>query len=87
MEQFLNYGDQRNEGWCIHCGGVDETRDHVPSRILLDEPYPTNLPVVAACQRCNLGCSLDEEYVACLLECPQEEQSQRVFHVRRLLAF
>jgi hypothetical protein len=68
MEQFLNYGDQRNEGWCIHCGGVDETRDHVPSRIFLDEPYPTNLPVVAACQRCNLGFSLDEEYVACLVE-------------------
>jgi hypothetical protein len=69
MEQVRNYGDLRNEGWCIHCGGAGETRDHVPSRIFLDEPYPTNLPVVAACRRCNVAFSLDEEYVACLVEC------------------
>jgi hypothetical protein len=69
MEQLRNYGDQRNEGWCVYCGGSDETRDHVPSRILLDEPYPANLPVAPACRRCNAGISLDEEYVACLLEC------------------
>jgi hypothetical protein len=69
MEQIPNYGDRRNQGWCIHCGGPGETRDHVPSRILLDEPYPDNLPVVSACRKCNLGFSLDEEYFACLLEC------------------
>jgi hypothetical protein len=69
VEQIPNYGDRRNLGWCIYCGGPAETRDHVPSRILLDEPYPENLPVVSACRKCNLGFSLDEEYFACLLEC------------------
>jgi hypothetical protein len=69
MNQIQNYGDERNQGWCVYCGGSKETRDHVPSRILLDEPYPANLPVVAACRRCNVSFSLDEEYVACLLEC------------------
>lgn len=46
-----------------------ETRDHVPSRVLLDEPYPDNLPVVPACESCNLSFSKDEEYLACLVEC------------------
>jgi hypothetical protein len=69
MEQISNWGDLRNQGWCVYCGGAGETRDHVPSRILLDEPYPENLPVVSACRRCNLGFSLDEEYLACILEC------------------
>ena len=69
MQQLPNYGDGRNKGWCVFCGGPEETRDHVPSRILLDEPYPENLPVVPACHACNQSFSLDEEYFACLVEC------------------
>jgi hypothetical protein len=34
----------------------------------LDEPFPANLPVVGTCGLCNRGASLDEEYVACLIE-------------------
>lgn len=45
------------------------TRDHVPSRAFLDRPFPSNLPVVDCCGRCNNGFSLDEQYLACLLEC------------------
>ena len=45
------------------------TRDHVPSRALLDEPFPPNLPVVECCHACNYGFSLDEQYLVCLLEC------------------
>ena len=41
----------------------------MPSKILLDEPYPNHLPIVPACKKCNLGFSLDEEYLACLLDC------------------
>lgn len=41
----------------------------MPSKVFLDEPYPTNLPVVFACRSCNEDFSLDEEYVACLVEC------------------
>jgi hypothetical protein len=33
-----------------------------------DDPFPTNLPVVGTCGPCNAGASLDEEYVACLIE-------------------
>jgi hypothetical protein len=35
----------------------------------LDDPLPPNLPVVEACVNCNRGFSLDEEYLACFLEC------------------
>jgi hypothetical protein len=37
--------------------------------VLLDEPYPENLPVVECCPSCNLDLSLDEEYFACLIDC------------------
>lgn len=41
----------------------------MPSRVLLDEPYPDGLPVVPACAPCNASFSLDEEYLACLVDC------------------
>lgn len=63
------FSDDRLAGCCVYCGGPAETRDHVPSRILLDDPLPEDLPVVAACARCNQGFSLDEEYLACLVDC------------------
>lgn len=69
MQQFRCYGDDRNKGFCVHCGGPSETIDHVPSKVLLDEPYPENLMAAPACRKCNNGLSLDEEYLACLLEC------------------
>jgi hypothetical protein len=69
MEQLRSYADERSLAGCIYCGGATESRDHVPSRILLDEPYPENLPVVPSCESCNGGYSLDEEYFACLVEC------------------
>lgn len=61
--------DERLKGSCVYCGGPPETVDHVPSRVFLDDPLPENLPVVEACRECNGGFSLDEEYLACLLEC------------------
>lgn len=69
MEQLRNLGDARQTDFCVYCGGVTETRDHVPSKVFLDKPYPTNIPVVPACQSCNRNISRDEEYVACLIEC------------------
>jgi len=62
--------DQRLTGGCAYCGGTTPTSsDHVPSKAFLDEPYPADLPTVPACEKCNSSFSLDEEYVACLLEC------------------
>jgi hypothetical protein len=69
MQNLKCYGDSRNKGFCIHCGGPDETDDHVPSKVLLDEPYPENLMACPSCLRCNSALSLDEVYLACLLEC------------------
>lgn len=60
--------DQRHI-MCVHCGGDTETRDHAASKVLLDDPLPPDLPVVPACRTCNGSFSLDEEYLACLVEC------------------
>lgn len=61
--------DERLRGICAYCGAKPDTRDHCPSKVLLDKPYPANLPVVEACSSCNQSFSLDEQYVACFLEC------------------
>ena len=41
--------------------------DHVPSRSLLEKPYPHRPPVVKICKDCNNSFSPDEEYFAALL--------------------
>jgi hypothetical protein len=69
MKQIRDSSDERNRYFCIHCGRATETRDHAPSKIFLDEPYPDNLAVVGSCLCCNAGYSLDEEYVACAIQC------------------
>lgn len=67
MDQINNYADSRLLVGCIYCGGSEETTEHVPSRVLLDEPFPDNLPTMRACRDCNNGFAKDEEYFACLL--------------------
>ena len=69
MDQLRDYSDDRLVNGCIYCGGLEETREHVPSKVLLESPFPTNLPVMKSCFNCNNGFSQDEEYVACLIEC------------------
>lgn len=69
MKHFKIYSDSRLEGFCFFCGDEPGTRDHIPSKILLDKPYPENLFIVPCCLKCNQSFSLDEEYFACLLEC------------------
>ncbi len=63
--------DQRLTGFCVFCGAEPQSRDHCPSKVLLDEPFPADLdlPVVEACETCNTSFSKDEQYVACLIEC------------------
>ena len=53
---------------CI-AAGREKTVDHVPSKVLLDEPYLENLMAASACRQCNNDFSIDEQYLACLLEC------------------
>ncbi len=61
--------DERLLGRCVFCGGKPDTREHVPSKVLLDDPLPNNLSIVESCGRCNQSFSLDEEYLACFLGC------------------
>jgi hypothetical protein len=71
MDHIEEFVDERQKGWCIHCarwiGEVESNRDHVPSRSLLRQPYPENLPTVPVCKSCNEGFSSDEEYFAAFL--------------------
>ena len=69
MRQIKTFSDSRLNTQCAYCGNYPETRDHVPSKIILEKPFPENLPVVPSCSECNEGFSLDEEYFACLIEC------------------
>lgn len=69
MRQLRTFGDNRTLSYCTFCGAIPDTKDHCPSKIFLDEPYPENLPVVPSCLECNNGFSNDEEYVACLMSC------------------
>jgi len=73
MLQMPIFGDERQLEFCAFCGsGETGTRDHCPSRVLLDEPYPANVPVVPSCPGCNARFSLDEQYFACLISCAAE---------------
>lgn len=69
MDQLLPFSDSRLTRGCIFCGGLPDTRDHIPSKCILDKPYPENLPVVGCCYECNQGFSSDEQYFACFIEC------------------
>jgi hypothetical protein len=68
MDQLKNLADNRLIDGCVYCGDLVQTREHIPSRVFLDSPLPENLPVVGSCEKCNLGYSMDEEYLACLIE-------------------
>ena len=76
-------------GVCVYCGANPDTREHVPSRVLLDKPYPPDLPVVGACKSCNISFSLDEQYLATFLECvicgSTETTSNQRSTVKRIL--
>lgn len=68
MDQLNPFADNRLIRGCIYCSNPADTRDHVPSKCLLEQPYPTNLPVVGCCDSCNQDFSKDEQYFACLIE-------------------
>lgn len=69
MRAIPTFSDERLDMTCTYCGDKHGTRDHLPSKILLDEPFPENLPVVFCCDECNQSFSLDEQYFACSIEC------------------
>ena len=92
MKQIAEFVDERQKTWCIRCAremrGLRNSRDHVPSKVLLRKPYPTNLPVVDICSRCNAGFAKDEEYVAvfmsAVLSGSSEPKLQRILAGRAI---
>jgi hypothetical protein len=78
MAYLKSFSDSRLVAYCVFCNGPTESRDHCPSRVLLDEPDPEQLPAVPACGRCNAGFSLDEEYFACLVEAARTGGGEKV---------
>lgn len=69
MDPRLLFFDERHADHCVHCGSRPDTRDHIPSKVLLDDPLPPDLAVVGACAKCNNDLSSDEAYLACLVDC------------------
>jgi hypothetical protein len=49
-------------GICAYCGEKPVTVDHVPPKLMLEEPYPPNLVTVPACESCNKKFMKDDEY-------------------------
>jgi hypothetical protein len=53
---------------CIYCGtDKDITVDHVPPKLLLEQPYPENLITVPTCFPCNQSFQKDDEYLRIML--------------------
>jgi hypothetical protein len=87
--QQLFFDERLSYKSCTFCRRAPDSRDHVPPRVLLDKPHPSDLLVVPACKRCNNEISADENYLACMVECalcgsskPQEVKREKI---RRIL--
>jgi len=60
---------KRFDSICIYCHtNIANSREHLPSRIFLDTPYPEEYSIVPACKKCNSGFSTDEVYVSCFID-------------------
>ncbi|MGE0497979.1 MAG: hypothetical protein AB7I35_10385 [Ramlibacter sp.] len=94
MEEIEDFVDERQKGWCIHCGTSMATAktnwDHVPTESLLDRPIPAHTPKVRVCLPCNREFSKDEEYfrvfLSCVLSGSTEPTAQSDPRIQRALA-
>ena len=50
LHEYLQ-SNKREESRCIYCLDEADSREHLPSRILFDEPYPENLTICTSCQK------------------------------------
>jgi hypothetical protein len=86
LSRIDDCSDSRLLAGCLYCLAPAElSKEHSPSRILLEKPLPDHPPVLFACVSCNRSYSLDEEYLAALLGCvhsgsadPVQQNSARV---------
>ncbi len=96
MDNIFEFVDERQHTWCVPCGRakgtVETNRDHVPSKCLLNKPYPPYLPVIEICKSCNTAFSLDEQYLVAFLGCvisgstsPEDQTNPRIAKILREL--
>jgi|GEM_PF-1137034 len=91
MLEFLKYG-QEGDFKCIYCHEKADSREHIPSKVFLNEPFTTNLAILPSCIKCNNSYSENEQYVACLIDYIQykmnnlktvkREKIQKAFNAR-----
>ncbi|MDR7865773.1 MAG: hypothetical protein RIN56_03090 [Sporomusaceae bacterium] len=60
--------DKESYSECIYCGTKADSREHIPSKVFLERPYPENLAIVPACSTCNNSFSKDELFLSILVE-------------------
>jgi len=58
---------------CIYCGNNADSREHVPSKVFLSQPYPNDLFIVPSCKKCNSSFSNDELYTWFVIKTLQHE--------------
>lgn len=59
---------RNSEMYCVYCGKRADTREHCPSKAFLKKPFPTDLPTIPACRKCNNGFSSDERYTKKMID-------------------
>ena len=65
--EFLKY-DKKGDFKCVYCGEKADSREHIPSKVFLNEPFTTNLAILPSCKKCNNSYSENEQYLACLID-------------------
>lgn len=78
MRPFVEHS-KKGLHYCIYCSSIADTREHVPSKVFLNEPLPCDLPTLPACQKCNNGFSADELYTNSYIECLKEFKENNNF--------
>ena len=52
----------KDRGPCVYCGKPATSDDHIPPKTIFGDKKPSDLITVPACENCNTGCSLHDEY-------------------------
>ena len=80
--QYLTY---KKEGLftCIYCLNKADSKEHIPSKIFLDEPYHDELAILPACKKCNQSFSKSEQYLACLIDYIETKLNKNI-HFKRV---
>lgn len=75
--------NKRFDSVCIYCGSNPaKSKEHLPSRVFLDTPYPKEYSIVPACEKCNIGFSADEVYISCFVDKLRNALSKNMFPLR-----